>query len=63
MDQLIINPKDDDIDPSIKVLARTNKRKRALSEMSIMDGKKFHYVPIYPQLTSDHLEIDDYEEY
>ena len=48
MDQLIINPRDEDIDPSIKALARTHKRMRALTEKSIVEGRKYHFVPVYP---------------
>ena len=68
MDQLILFPKKEDLDDSIKLLAKRTRRSRASqihTQIISRAGKKFHYIPIYPQLSSDHQngEIQDYDSF
>lgn len=58
MDQLTIYPKSSDIDPSIRLLAKRSHLQRTGgsrggSRAVSHSAKRFHFVPIYPQLTLD----------
>ena len=68
MEQIIINPRKEDIDPSIKCLTKRKRRMRMSShcgQIVASNGKRFHYIPVYPQLDKEgnHGEIQDYDSF
>ena len=69
MEQMILEPRQEDLDPSIRTMRQKKLRQRigtqSAGQIVSRSGKRFHYIPIYPQFDSDShgSEIVDFKSY